>query len=241
MGTLDPWVCTVLTLFPEIYPGPLSISLAGKALTRGLWQLKTLNIRDFAHDRHKQVDDICFGGGAGMVLRADVIDQAIVAARSQALQPPRLIYLTPRGRPLQQAYVQAIADKREPILLLCGRYEGVDQRVIDKWQMEEVSIGDYVLSCGDIAALAFIDACVRLLPGVMGKAESLVQESFALDLLEYPQYTRPQVWDGVEVPDVLLSGHHANIEAWRHKASEAITKNRRPDLWERYLRHEAKT
>ncbi|MEI8295595.1 MAG: tRNA (guanosine(37)-N1)-methyltransferase TrmD [Alphaproteobacteria bacterium] len=235
MHLQDPWVCTVLTLFPELYPGPLASSLAGKALERGVWQLDTLNIRDFAQDKHRQVDDICFGGGAGMVLRPDVIDHAVVAACSQAIRTPRLIYLTPRGVPLRQAYVHELVAARDPVVLLCGRYEGVDQRIVDKWEMEEVSIGDYVLSCGDIAALVFIDACVRLLPGVMGKTESLLQESFELDLLEYPQYTRPQVWNDYKVPDVLLSGHHANIEAWRREQAETITRQRRPDLWDLYL------
>jgi tRNA (guanine37-N1)-methyltransferase len=231
----DPWLCTLLTLFPELYPGPLALSLAGKALQEGLWQLETLNIRDFAQDKHKKVDDICFGGGAGMVLRPDVVDRAMEAACVRAKRPPRLIYLTPRGTPLRQAYVHEIVAKRDPVILLCGRYEGVDQRIIDMWKMEEVSIGDYVLSCGDIAALVFIDACVRLLPGVMGKTESLIQESFELDLLEYPQYTRPQVWKDHEVPDVLLSGHHGKIEKWRSEQAEMITQQRRPDLWTLYL------
>jgi len=231
----DPWLCTVLTLFPELYPGPLASSLSGKALQDGLWQLETLNIRDFAHDKHKQVDDICFGGGAGMVLRPDVVDRAMEAACQHTKKKPRLIYLTPRGTPLQQSFVHKIIEKKDPVILLCGRYEGVDQRIVDIWEMEEVSVGDYVLSCGDIAALAFIDACVRLLPGVMGKAESLIQESFELDLLEYPQYTRPRVWKDHEVPDVLLSGHHGNIEAWRREQAEKITKLRRPDLWTLYL------
>lgn len=235
MSLHNPWSCTLLTLFPELYPGPLAFSLAGKALQEGLWQLQTLNIRDFAPDKHKQVDDMCFGGGTGMVLRPDVIDHAIEAAYNQAKQAPRLIYFTPRGFPLKQSYVQEIVAKKDPVILLCGRYEGVDQRVIDVWQMEEVSIGDYVLSCGDIAALTFMDACVRLLPGAIGKAESLVEESFELDLLEYPQYTRPQVWKDRKVPDVLLSGHHRNIEAWRREQAEFITQQRRPDLWTLHL------
>jgi len=236
----DPWSCTLLTLFPELYPGPLALSLAGKALQEGLWQLHTLNMRDFSHNRHKQVDDVCFGGGAGMVLRPDVIDKAIEAAYSQTQKQPRLIYFTPRGTPLRQTYLQEIVATKDPVILLCGRYEGVDQRIIDIWQMEEVSIGDYVLSCGDMAALVFMDACVRLLPGVMGKAESLLQESFELDLLEYPQYTRPQVWKDHKVPDVLLSGHHGKIEAWRREQAELITQQRRPDLWTLYLERKKK-
>lgn len=229
-----PWLCRVLTLFPEIYPGPLAVSLAGKALQEGIWQLETVNIRDFALDKHKQVDDVCFGGGAGMVMRPDVIDRALETAVERCSENPKIIYFTPRGMPLKQKRVREIMHDRTPVILLCGRYEGVDQRVIEAWDMEEVSIGDYILSCGDMAALTFLDACVRLLPGVVGSEESLIEESFELDLLEYPQYTRPQVWKERDVPAVLLSGHHAEIRSWRRAQAESITQRRRPDLWSAY-------
>lgn len=229
-----PWSCTVLTLFPEIYPGPLAFSLAGKALQEGIWNLDAVNIRDFAHDKHRHVDDICFGGGVGMVIRPDVVDQAIRSVREKCVSTPQIIYFTPRGKPFTQKRAHEIVQDRFPTILLCGRYEGVDERVIEAWNMEEISIGDYVLSCGDMAALTFLDVCVRLLPGVVGKETSLTEESFELDLLEYPQYTRPQVWNEREVPSVLLSGHHAKIRTWRRMQAEAITKLRRPDLWEVY-------
>jgi tRNA (guanine37-N1)-methyltransferase len=226
------WRATVLTLFPEMFPGPLGVSLAGKALASGLWALKARDIRASATDRHRSVDDTPAGGGPGMVLRADVLAAAIDAADAEQEGPkdrPRLL-MSPRGRPLTQSRVRQLAAGPGP-LIVCGRFEGVDQRVIEARQLEEVSIGDFVLSGGEIAALALIDACVRLLPGVMGKAESGAEESFSDGLLEYPQYTRPQEFEGRLIPDILLSGDHARVAAWRRAEAEALTKARRPDLW----------
>jgi tRNA (guanine37-N1)-methyltransferase len=222
------WRATVLTLFPEMFPGPLGVSLAGKALASGLWALEARDIRDQATDRHRSVDDTPAGGGPGMVLRADVLAAAIDAAEI-APGRPRLL-MSPRGRPLTQSRVKELAAGPGP-LIVCGRFEGVDQRVIETRNLEEVSIGDYVLSGGEIAALALIDACVRLLPGVMGKVESGAEESFSEGLLEYPQYTRPQSFEGVPIPDILLSGDHAKVAAWRRTEAEALTRARRPDLW----------
>src|SRR6202166_4938152 len=226
------WRATVLTLFPEMFPGPLGVSLAGKALTSGLWALEARDIRDSATDRHRSVDDTPAGGGPGMVLRADVLAAAIDAADAATDGPkdrPRLL-MSPRGRPLTQSRVGALAAGPGP-LIVCGGLEGVDQRVIEARRLEEVSIGDYVLSGGEIAAMALIDACVRLLPGVMGKAESGAEESFSDSLLEYPQYTRPQQFEGQPIPEVLLSGDHAKVAAWRQAEAEALTRARRPDLW----------
>jgi len=222
------WRATVLTLFPEMFPGPLGVSLAGKALASGLWALEARDIRDQATDRHRSVDDTPAGGGPGMVLRADVLAAAIDAAEI-APGRPRLL-MSPRGRPLTQSRVKELAAGPGP-LIVCGRFEGVDQRVIEARNLEEVSIGDYVLSGGEIAAIALIDACVRLLPGVMGKVESGAEESFSEGLLEYPQYTRPQSFEGVPIPDILLSGDHAKVAAWRRTEAEALTRARRPDLW----------
>jgi tRNA (guanine37-N1)-methyltransferase len=222
------WRVTVLTLFPEMFPGPLGVSLAGKALAAGLWALEARDIRDSAADRHRSVDDTPAGGGPGMVLRADVLAAAIDAAEI-APDRPRLL-MSPRGRPLTQSRVVELAAGPGP-LIVCGRFEGVDQRVIAARGLEEVSIGDYVLSGGEIAALALIDACVRLLPGVMGKLASSADESFSEGLLEYPQYTRPQEFEGQPIPEILLSGDHARVAAWRRAESEALTRARRPDLW----------
>jgi tRNA (guanine37-N1)-methyltransferase len=222
------WHATVLTLFPEMFPGPLGVSLAGKALASGLWSLEARDIRDSATDRHRSVDDTPAGGGPGMVLRADVLAAAIDATGSPQ-DRPRLL-MSPRGRPLTQARVMEIAGGPGP-LVVCGRFEGVDQRVIETRKLEEVSVGDYVLSGGEIAAMALIDACVRLLPGVMGKLSSGADESFSDGLLEYPQYTRPQQFEGRPIPDILLSGDHARVAAWRLAEAEALTKARRPDLW----------
>lgn len=216
----------VLTLFPEMFPGPLAASLAGRALGRGLWALETVNIRDFAGDRHRTVDDTPFGGGPGMVMRPDIVDAALASVSDGR---PK-ICLTPRGRPFAQSDAQRYA-AGSGLILLCGRYEGVDQRVIDAHAMEELSIGDYVLSGGELPALVLLDAIVRLLPGVMGAADSATEESFAHHLLEYPHYTRPADWQGRRVPDVLLSGHHAAVAAWRRAEAERITRERRPDLW----------
>jgi tRNA (guanine37-N1)-methyltransferase len=222
------WRATVLTLFPEMFPGPLGVSLAGKALAAGLWALEVRDIRNSATDRHRSVDDTPAGGGPGMVLRADVLARAIDAAEVSP-DRPRLL-MSPRGRPLTQSRVAELAAGTGP-LIVCGRFEGVDQRVIEARGLEEVSIGDYVLSGGELPAMTLIDACVRLLPGVMGKAESGADESFSHGLLEYPQYTRPQEFESRPVPDVLLSGDHARVDAWRQAEAEALTRARRPDLW----------
>lgn len=222
------WRATVLTLFPEMFPGPLGLSLAGRALASGLWHLEARDIRDYASDRHRSVDDTPAGGGPGMVLRADVLAAAIDATASLDGRP-RLL-MSPRGRPLTQSQVAELAAGPGP-LLVCGRFEGVDQRVIEARKLEEISVGDYVLSGGEIAALALLDACVRLLPGVMGKPQSGADESFSDGLLEYPHYTRPQQFEGQPIPDILLSGDHARIAAWRRAEAEALTKLRRPDLW----------
>src|SRR5438105_9579664 len=223
-----PWCATVLTLFPEMFPGPLGVSLAGKALAAGLWTLEARDIRDSATDRHRSVDDTPAGGGPGMVLRADVLAAAIDAADTGQARP-RLL-MSPRGRPLTQSLVMELATGPGP-LIVCGRFEGIDERVIAARGLEEVSIGDYVLSGGEIAAMALIDACVRLLPGVMGKCESGADESFSEGLLEYPQYTRPQTFEGRPIPDILTSGDHAKVAAWRQAEAEALTRARRPDLW----------
>jgi tRNA (guanine37-N1)-methyltransferase len=222
------WRTTVLTLFPDAFPGPLGISLAGRALAASLWALDVRDIRDSATDRHRSVDDTPAGGGPGMVLRADVLAKAIDATEV-APDRPRLL-MSPRGRPLTQSRVVELAAGPGP-LIVCGRFEGVDQRVIEARGLEEVSIGDYVLSGGEIAAMTLIDACVRLLPGVMGKAESGADESFSHGLLEYPQYTRPQEFEGRPIPDILLSGDHAKVAAWRRAEAETLTETRRPDLW----------
>ena len=225
------WRAVTLTIFPEMFPGPLGLSLAGKALADGKWALSILDIRDFATDKHRSVDDTPAGGGAGMVMRADIAAAAIDAARASMPADTPTIYLSPRGTPLTQARVRELA--RGPgVILLCGRFEGVDQRVLDARNVEEVSIGDYVLSGGELAAQVLIDACVRLLPGVAGNEVSLTEESFASGLLEYPYYTRPREWEGRAIPDVLLSGDHEKIARWRREQAEKITKERRPDLWE---------
>ena len=223
------WRASVLTLFPEMFPGPLALSLAGRALAAGVWSLQAVNIRDFATDRHRTVDDTPFGGGAGMVMRPDVVD----AAMASVADGRPVVFLTPRGRPLRQADAQRYA-AGPGVVLLSGRYEGIDQRVIEAHGMEEISIGDYVLSGGELPALVLLDAVVRLLPGVMGAAESATEESFSEQLLEYPHYTRPADWQGRRVPEVLLSGHHAAIAAWRRAEAERITRERRPDLWDAY-------
>jgi tRNA (guanine37-N1)-methyltransferase len=226
------WRATILTLFPEMFPGPLGVSLAGKALASGLWALEARDIRDSATDRHRSVDDTPAGGGPGMVLRADVLAAAIDAADTGQTHPkdrPRLL-MSPRGRPLTQSRVMELASGPGP-LIVCGRFEGIDQRVIEARGLEEVSIGDYVLSGGEIAAMALIDACVRLLPGVMGKEASGADESFSAGLLEYPQYTRPQEFEGRPIPEILTSGDHAKVAAWRRAEAEALTRARRPDLW----------
>jgi tRNA (guanine37-N1)-methyltransferase len=224
------WRATVLTIFPEMFPGPLGMSLAGKALAESKWGLTTIDIRDFATDKHRSVDDTPAGGGAGMVMRADIAAAAIDAARAAIPSDAPTLYLSPRGRTLTQARVRELA--RGPgAILLCGRFEGIDQRVLDARNVEEVSIGDYVLSGGELAAQVLIDACVRLLPGVAGNESSLAEESFASGLLEYPHYTRPREFEGRAIPEVLLSGDHKAIATWRREQAEALTKVRRPDLW----------
>ncbi len=221
------WRASVLSIFPEMFPGPLGLSLAGKALVAGAWALDVVDIRTFATDRHRTVDDTPAGGGPGMVMKADILARAIDAAAADAR--PRLL-MSPRGVPLTQNRVEALAGG-EGVVLVCGRFEGVDERVIAARGLEEVSVGDYVLSGGEIAAMALIDACVRLLPGVMGAPGSAAEESFTQGLLEYPHYTRPQVFEGEPIPEVLLSGDHAKIAAWRRAEAERLTRARRPDLW----------
>ncbi len=223
-----PWRATVLTLFPEMFPGPLAVSLAGQALAAGLWSLSAIDIRDFGLGRHRAVDDTPAGGGAGMVLRADVVAAAIDHARVKEPLAP-ILYLSPRGERLTQALVRELA--AEPALvLLAGRFEGIDERVIGARKLREVSIGDYVLSGGELAAMVLIDACVRLIPGVLGGAQSLEQESFEDGLLEYPHYTKPRDWEGRSTPEVLVSGDHKKIAEWRREEAERITQARRPDL-----------
>jgi tRNA (guanine37-N1)-methyltransferase len=221
------WRASILTILPEVFPGPLGASLAGKAMAAGAWSLDVVDIRAFATDKHRTIDDTPAGGGPGMVMKADVLGRAIDATATD--ERPRLL-LSPRGAPLTQARVESLA-RATGLLLICGRFEGVDERVIGARSLEEISIGDYVLSGGEIAAMAVIDACVRLLPGVMGAPTSSAEESFAEGLLEYPQYTRPQLWEGRPIPEVLLSGNHRKIAAWRRAEAERITSDRRPDLW----------
>jgi tRNA (guanine37-N1)-methyltransferase len=225
------WRASVLTIFPEMFPGPLGSSLAGKALASGAWSLDVVDIRDFATDKHRTVDDTPAGGGPGMVMKADVLGRAIDATATDTR--PRLL-LSPRGAPLTQARIEALTADAG-VVLVCGRFEGVDERVIAARGLEEVSVGDYVLSGGEIAAMALIDACVRLLPGVMGAAASGAEESFTDGLLEYPHYTRPQLWEDRPIPGILLSGDHAKIAAWRRAEAERLTKARRPDLWAAFL------
>ena len=227
-----PWCAQVLTLYPEVFPGPLGATLAGRGLDSGLWRLETVDIRRFARDKHRTVDDHPFGGGAGMVMRPDVLAAAIDSVRPASGGAPRFL-LSPRGTPLSQERVKELAGG-PGILLICGRFEGVDERVLEGRGVTELSVGDYVLSGGEIAAMAVIDACVRLLPGVVGRPSSLTEESFEDDLLEYPQYTRPRLFEGRAVPEVLLSGDHAAVRAWRRAQAEHVTRTRRADLWTRH-------
>jgi tRNA (guanine37-N1)-methyltransferase len=223
------FAATVLTLYPEMFPGPLGISLAGRGLREGLWSLEAVQIRDFATDRHRSVDDTPAGGGAGMVMRADVIASAL-----DSVAPGRpILAMTPRGKPLAQDRVRALAGGPGAVIL-CGRFEGIDERLFEAREIEQVSIGDYILSGGEMAALTLLDACIRLIPGVMGAPSSGMDESFETGLLEYPQYTRPVEWEGRTIPEVLRSGDHAKIEAWRRRMAETDTRLRRPDLWERH-------
>ncbi len=222
------WRASIVTLFPDMFPGALGVSLVGQALDAGIWSLETVQIRDFGLGKHRQVDDTPTGGGAGMVLRADVVAAALDAATQSNPGVP-LIYMSPRGQPFSQTIARELADG-PGVVMLAGRFEGVDERIITARSLREISIGDYVLSGGELAAMVIIDATVRLLPGVLGGDESLAQESFEHGLLEYPHYTKPRMWDGHDVPDILLSGDHKKIAAWRQAQSERITAERRPDL-----------
>jgi tRNA (guanine37-N1)-methyltransferase len=226
------FAATILTLYPEMFPGPLGISLAGRALAEGRWSLDAVQIRDFATDKHRSVDDTPAGGGAGMVMRADVLARAVDAAVERHPESP-VLAMTPRGRPLDQARVRTLANG-PGVTILCGRFEGIDERLFEARNVEQVSIGDYVLSGGEMGALVLLDACIRLLPGVMGAASSGDDESFETGLLEYPHYTRPASWEGRTIPEVLRSGDHAAVDAWRQRRAEADTRLRRPDLWERH-------
>jgi tRNA (guanine37-N1)-methyltransferase len=223
------WRATVLTIFPELFPGPLGASLAGKAIANGLWSLAVIDIRDFATDKHRAVDDTPTGGGPGMIMKADVLGRAIDATTDDR---PRLL-MSPRGRPLTQAQVRELV-RGAGVVAVCGRFEGVDERVIAGRGLMEVSIGDYVLAGGELAAMVLIEACVRLIPGVMGKESSGEEESFCAGLIEYPQFTRPQVWEGRAIPEVLTSGDHRKVDAWRRAEAERLTRERRPDLWASY-------
>lgn len=227
------WKAQVITLMPDAFPGLLGHSLIGRALKDGLWQLETLALRDFGDGKHRNVDDTPAGGGAGMVLRPDVMAAAVDDARSRIAPMAPLIYLSPRGRPMTQKMMQTLA-AGPGVTLICGRFEGLDQRVIDHYRMVEVSLGDFVLTGGDIAAQALIDATVRLLPGVLGNDASTEEESFSEGLLEHPQFTRPAEWRGMAIPPVLMSGHHGEIAEWRRAQSEAVTQQRRPDLWAKW-------
>lgn len=223
-----PWRASVLTIFPDLFPGPLGCSVLGRALEADIWSLDAIDLRDFATDRHRSVDDTPFGGGAGMVMRPDVVAAAVAAVHGSEDTRP-LLYMSPRGRPFGQDAARRLAAAPGAVIL-CGRYEGVDERALEACGFEEVSLGDFVMTGGEIAAMALLDATVRLLPGVVGSSASLEEESFSSGLLEYPHYTRPQTWQGRTVPPVLLSGHHAEIHAWRQAAALALTRRRRPDL-----------
>ncbi|PCI43329.1 MAG: tRNA (guanosine(37)-N1)-methyltransferase TrmD [Alphaproteobacteria bacterium] len=228
------WTAQVLTLYPEMFPGPLGVSLAGKALDKGLWAMKVTQIRDYATDKHRNVDDTPSGGGPGMVMRADVLAAAIDDVSCDNWP---LVYLSPRGRKLDRDMVREFASK-QGITLICGRFEGVDERVLAARNITEVSLGDFVLSGGEVAAMALMDAVVRTIPGVIGDADTLREESFETGLLEYPHYTRPRIWEGREIPEVLQSGHHGKIKEWRLEQAEKLTETRRSDLWEKYIRHQ---
>jgi len=231
------WKAKILTLFPTAFPGVLGESLTGKALQEGLWQLETIDLRQFGIGKHRNVDDTPAGGGAGMVLRADVLGKAIDHAIADLQGNYPLIYLSPRGKPMDQKMLQNLA-RADGVTLLCGRFEGVDERVLQHYGIQEVSLGDFVMTGGEIAAQALIDATVRLIPNVLGNAASTEEESFSSGLLEHPQYTRPAEWQGRKIPDVLMSGHHGKVAQWRHDMSEEITQERRPDLWDAHQRRD---
>ncbi len=232
----SPFHIKIFTLFPEMFPGFLGQSLSGKALEKKIWSLETVQLRDFAEDNHKTVDDSPFGGGAGMVMKPDILSKALEAHKPLG----RFIYMSPRGKPMTQELAQQLSREKK-LSILCGRYEGVDQRLLDAYQAEEISIGDYVLSGGEQAAMILLDACIRLLPDVIGNADTHSEESFSNHLLEYPHYTRPAEWTGPDgvtrtVPEILTSGHHAKVNDWRRKESERLTRERRPDLWEKHTK-----
>ena len=224
------WQAQVFTLYPEVFPGPLSKGLYGKALSKNLWNLNIVNIRDVAKDKHKTVDDTPYGGGSGMLLKPDVLAKSL---DQNEIKGGRIIYLSPKGKKFDQNYAQELSDEKS-ISLICGHFEGVDERVLSTRNIEEISIGDYVLSGGETAAFVVIDSVLRLLPGILGNENSRLDESFENGLLEYPQYTKPQIWEKKAVPEVLLSGDHSKIKDWRLSQSEAITRDRRPDLWQKY-------
>ena len=224
------WTAKVFTLYPELFPGPLGNGLYKKALEKKLWALKVVNIRDYALDKHKTVDDTPFGGGSGMLMRADVIANSLDKNISNKKEP--IIYLSPKGKKFDQNYAKKMLNSN--INIICGHFEGVDERLLETRDIEEVSVGDFILSGGEVAALVIIDTIVRLIPGVLGNSDSLAEETFERNMLEYPQYTKPQKWEKKDVPDVLLKGDHAKIKDWRLKQSEDITRRRRPDLWEKY-------
>ncbi len=234
------WTAQIITLFPQAFPGLLGESLTGKALKEGRWQMQMTDLRQFGEGKHRNVDDTPAGGGAGMVLRPDVLGNAIEHTRAAARGKMPLIYLSPRGRRMDQAMMRDLA-QCDGVTLLCGRFEGVDQRVLDHYNIFEVSLGDFVMTGGEIAAQALLDATVRLLPGVLGNSESIEEESFSDGLLEHPQYTRPAEWKGLPIPDVLMSGHHGKIAEWRHEQAERVTEARRPDLWQAYLARQGTT
>lgn len=234
-----PWTAQILTLFPEMFPGTLGMSLAGSALKKGLWDLKTLDIRDFSDNKHRNVDDTPAGGGPGMVMRADVLGSAIDHAKDQAEPDWPVVYLSPRGRCFDQKMAQDWQNAGG-VTIICGRFEGIDERVLEAREVQEVSLGDFILSGGEPAAIVMLDAVIRLLPGVLGQPETLTEESFTSGLLEYPQYTRPTVWENRSIPEVLMSGHHKKIAEWRRGQAEEITRLRRPDLWSAYERDRKK-
>ena len=227
------WQAQVFTLYPEVFPGPLSKGLYGKALSKELWNLKVVNIRDAAEDKHKTVDDTPYGGGSGMLLKADTLAKSLDQNKKEG---DRIIYLSPKGKKFDQLYAQELS-KEKSVSFICGHFEGVDERVLSTRNIEEISIGDYILSGGETATFVLIDSILRLLPGVLGNENSRVEESFENGLLEYPQYTKPQIWEEKAVPEVLLSGDHSKIKDWRLSQSEAITRVRRPDLWQKYKKN----
>jgi len=232
----NAWIAKVITLFPEIFPGALNSSLVGKALQEGLWGLETVDLRKFGEGKHRNVDDTPYGGGPGMILRADIMEKAIESAMSEVPKDRKnwpLVYLSPRGARFSQSKAEEWA-QGSGITLICGRFEGLDQRVIDHFSIEEVSLGDFILTGGELAAQALIDSTVRLIPSVVGNQKSIIEESFQNDLLEYSQYTRPSIWQGYDIPEVLLSGDHAKIKCWRKRQAERLTKEKRPDLWRAY-------